>query len=394
MQSSAARKSLKPMRKKPSNLVEKPVFRVTQLAKFALLIAFLLPKNFASQTFASDTYSAVLSAAESGDVVAQTRLGHMLYAGQGIPQNHKKAVQWYRMAAEQGFAAAEYELGLMLVDSKALETNYVEAAKWLSRSASRSYSPALYVLGLLYSSGKGVRRDIDQAIKLWRDSALLGHAEAQYKLGSIYYQGLVVSKNDGEALKWFGKAAAQGFALAQYQLAYMYQHGIGTQLNFPLAMKWYGLAADNGISDASQALEKMARNGEPLESNHQNRDAAILARRREVPFEPDCLAMGFKPASDALADCSLRLSIHEKYLLKYQVLEEEAAEERERQREAEQLHLLGNFLQTISGQAADYRRSPIYAQRVVPAPPPPLKIATPDGQNFICRWVGATVNCR
>jgi hypothetical protein len=40
--------------------------------------------------------------AEEGNAVAQSSLGNMYRKGKGVPQGHKTAVKWYRLAAEQG----------------------------------------------------------------------------------------------------------------------------------------------------------------------------------------------------------------------------------------------------------------------------------------------------
>ena len=40
--------------------------------------------------------------AKQGDADAQFNLGLMYDKGQGVPQDYKTAVKWYRLAAEQG----------------------------------------------------------------------------------------------------------------------------------------------------------------------------------------------------------------------------------------------------------------------------------------------------
>ena len=42
--------------------------------------------------------------AKQGDADAQYNLGLMYRNGQGVPQDYKTAVKWYRLAAEQGDA--------------------------------------------------------------------------------------------------------------------------------------------------------------------------------------------------------------------------------------------------------------------------------------------------
>ena len=41
--------------------------------------------------------------AKQGDADAQYNLGIMYDKGQGVPQNYKTAVKWWKRAAEQGF---------------------------------------------------------------------------------------------------------------------------------------------------------------------------------------------------------------------------------------------------------------------------------------------------
>src|ERR1035438_5254339 len=41
---------------------------------------------------------------------AQVHLGLMYYQGQGVPQDYKEAMRWYRLAADQGDADAQFNL--------------------------------------------------------------------------------------------------------------------------------------------------------------------------------------------------------------------------------------------------------------------------------------------
>ena len=49
-------------------------------------------------------------AAEQGNAMAQNSLGVMYELGQGVPQDHKAAVKWYKLASEQGDADAQNNL--------------------------------------------------------------------------------------------------------------------------------------------------------------------------------------------------------------------------------------------------------------------------------------------
>ena len=51
------------------------------------------------------------SLAEGGNAGVQFNLGLMYSNGNGVPQDYKEAVYWYRLAAEQEHAKAQYNLG-------------------------------------------------------------------------------------------------------------------------------------------------------------------------------------------------------------------------------------------------------------------------------------------
>ena len=51
--------------------------------------------------------------AKKGDAEAQFNLGKMYANGQGVPQDYREAVKWFRLAADQGMAGAQNALGGM-----------------------------------------------------------------------------------------------------------------------------------------------------------------------------------------------------------------------------------------------------------------------------------------
>jgi len=70
--------------------------------------------------------------AEGGDALAQSQLGFMYYQGQGVTQDNREAVKWYRLSAEQGNAFGQYHLGLMYAEGK----DILHAYMWLNLAAS------------------------------------------------------------------------------------------------------------------------------------------------------------------------------------------------------------------------------------------------------------------
>ena len=75
--------------------------------------------------------------AQQGDVTAQYNLGLMLANGEGVAQNQREAVQWYRRAAEQGAANAQNNLGVMLAKGEGVPQNDSQAYIWLSLAAAQ-----------------------------------------------------------------------------------------------------------------------------------------------------------------------------------------------------------------------------------------------------------------
>jgi TPR repeat protein len=112
--------------------------------------------------------------AEKGEAWAQYNLGLMYSNGQGVVQDNKEAVKWYRLAAAQGLAKAQYNLGFM------------------------------------FENGLGVVQDAKEAVKWYRLAAAQGDASAQFNLGNMYYNGQGVVQDFTKAHMWFNLGGAQG----------------------------------------------------------------------------------------------------------------------------------------------------------------------------------------
>jgi TPR repeat protein len=56
-----------------------------------------------------------------------------MYAhGQGVPQDYKEAVKWYRLSAEQGNAHAQFNLGQMYYQGQGVTQDYIQAHMWFN----------------------------------------------------------------------------------------------------------------------------------------------------------------------------------------------------------------------------------------------------------------------
>jgi hypothetical protein len=100
--------------------------------------------------------------------------------GQGVPQDYKEAVKWYRLAADQGDAMAQFNLGLMYSGGPGVPQDYKEAAKWYRLAADQGNAIAQNNLGAMYKSGQGVSSSRVVAYALFNVSAA-GDASANNK---------------------------------------------------------------------------------------------------------------------------------------------------------------------------------------------------------------------
>ena len=73
--------------------------------------------------------------AEQGDARAQFLLAVEYDKGQGVTQDDKAAVKWYRKAAEQGVDSAQYNLALMYYNGQGVLQDYVMAHMYFNISA-------------------------------------------------------------------------------------------------------------------------------------------------------------------------------------------------------------------------------------------------------------------
>lgn len=53
----------------------------------------------------------LLPLANGGNPLAQYRLGMMYYNGQGVPEDEKQSIYWWKKAAAQGYVEAMFQLG-------------------------------------------------------------------------------------------------------------------------------------------------------------------------------------------------------------------------------------------------------------------------------------------
>ena len=96
--------------------------------------------------------------------MAQYNLGVMYENGEGVPQDDKEAVRWYRKSAEQGHADAQNNLALMYAPGRGVPQDYKEAYAWWSVAKANGNELAVTNLGIV--TKKMTKEQIVQAKSL------------------------------------------------------------------------------------------------------------------------------------------------------------------------------------------------------------------------------------
>ena len=197
--------------------------------------------------------------AEKGDKKAQAHLGYLYYVGEGVEQNHEKAVMWYRKAAILGDRDSQYNLAVAYAFGEGVKQDYKEAFQWYRRAAEQNHAVAQYSLGVSYAYGEGIPQDPALAAEWFQKSAEQGYERAQILLGSIYHTGDGVEKDYAQAAIWYRKAADKGNAVGQYNLGTLYRSGYGVVQDYNQAIRWFRLSADQGYAEAQNELASMEK---------------------------------------------------------------------------------------------------------------------------------------
>lgn len=133
------------------------------------------PSSSSTEVFASSasTYSTSPSSTSSSskgemnlsDPKSQVVLGNMYKTDDGVAQDFKAAVFWYRKAAEQWDVLGQQSLGFMYDNGWGVTQDRAEAIVWYLQAADQGDSKSQFYVGsLLYSGDAGVQQDYTKAM--------------------------------------------------------------------------------------------------------------------------------------------------------------------------------------------------------------------------------------
>ncbi len=269
--------------------------------KTRILAAVLLAAGFAASARAdvrsgladfrqgrfAEAYQALTAAAIAGDPLAARYVGVMYDTGEGVRQDQREAVEWYRRAAALGDPIAMFNVAVSYDSGIGVARNHRQAARWYRRGAALHDSRAEYNLALMYRSGDGVPRSAAEAERLFqaaaRDGATAGvdnrpKPPAETVRGVVTHsahvpdddtaflqaQRALLSRQPQEtanAVVLFRQAAAAGgpaSAPALYDLGWCYENGMGVTADAARAYALYVRAA--AVTD-DQSLRALAESG-------------------------------------------------------------------------------------------------------------------------------------
>ncbi len=158
-----------------------------------------------------------------GDVVAGWKLGRMYADGDGVPQDKRRAFEYFRSIAERG------------EDASGATSRFVASA-WVAMG--------LYYLGGIPNSD--IKPDAVRAFQYFTHAAVtLGDADAQYNLGRMYLDGQGVAKAPTQAARWFLQAAMKGQYEAQAEFGRLLFKGQVVPREGAKGLMWLKIATDN-----------------------------------------------------------------------------------------------------------------------------------------------------
>ena len=197
---------------------------------------------------------------------AQYYLGELYQRGY-VPEDEKEVVKWFSKAAEQGHAKAQSELGLLYAAGEGVTQDDSVAVEWYRKAVDQGDVNAMCNLGYMYQHGRGLPEAPNKllypsvAISYYRKAAELGCAPAQFNLGVAYERGRGVAQDFEQAFEWYRKAAAQGNDSARNALRNIEKNGFWKE-DVPrrgLGGGWggYGGAFSYGESDEDRRIRHL-----------------------------------------------------------------------------------------------------------------------------------------
>lgn len=140
---------------------------------------------------------------KNGNAEAMNLKGAMYYEGQGVEQDQKKAVNWYKKAADAGCSIAMSNLGYAYFYGNGTAVNMQLAYKYFSMAVQRGEWDAINKLGDMYREGLYVPKDEKMAFKLYdqcygtvpHDATNDAYPACLVRIAECLYKGIGITVN-------------------------------------------------------------------------------------------------------------------------------------------------------------------------------------------------------
>ena len=113
------------------------------------------------------------------------------------------------LSASRNFAPAQFILGRLLYKGEVVPKDIKKAVEWLDRAAAQKNPYAAYLAGKIYLTEDEVK-DIQKAIRSFKIAAENGNDYAEYQLGKIYLYGKDIPRDTDKAMYYLRLAAEHG----------------------------------------------------------------------------------------------------------------------------------------------------------------------------------------
>ena len=257
-------------------------------------------------------------AAHDGDLQAQTEIGAMYLAGDGVDQSYTKACGWLEKTSVNGSLESQAIIGtICYFGGIGFHQNKVLAYIWsriaentsgkgtlsgtwpqTSHFTEKEIRDAEFLVSqwhpgkqIVYGSTDAQSTLPNESFESIQKQALHGDAKAQFKLGIIYSLGIGISLDKDKAIEWVEKSANQGLAEAQSQLAEWYHEGNGVQQDYIKSLKWTQKAADQGLARAYHGLSLMYGKGLAVQKNL-NKAFKLAEKAFNLGYRPSQAILG------------------------------------------------------------------------------------------------------
>lgn len=196
-------------------------------------------------------------AANAGNVQAMNNLGIVHRDGIGVGENPAEAFAWFEKAAKRGHVWAQFSTGKAYFDGAGVAKDLIEAEQWFGKAAEKDNANSVRMLGIIEYTryqNSGNEGQARRAATWMRQAAGMGDVTAQYNLGVFYADGLGVPQDEAEAVRWYTRAATDGDSLAMLALGRCYLTGTGVDQDYAKARRWLTAALENGEEEAEEDL--------------------------------------------------------------------------------------------------------------------------------------------